>query len=423
MTSQLNRRQFLEATAATGLGLGAGGYLARAAGANERIVLAVMGTNGRGIDLAKGFSRQPGTQVAFICDVDSRAIAKGIKAANGSQREEPAGVGDFRKILDDKSVDALVIAAPDHWHAPATILACSAGKHVYVEKPCCHNPREGDWMIQAARKNNRVVQMGNQRRSFEKFIEGMQQIREGAIGRAYYARCGYNNSRKSIGTGKKAQIPTWLNFDLWQGPAPRRDFHDNLVHYNWHWFWHWGTGELGNNGIHSIDVCRWGLGVTFPTRVTSSGGRYHFQDDQQTPDTHIVSFEFEDRKAIMWECRSCNAYKMDAISFHGDQGSLVMNEGGYTLFDLKGKEVKKITGPGSEASHFQNFLDCIRSGRRPNADIEDGFQSTLLCHLGNIAHRTGRTLKCDPKTGYILDDKDAMALWGRDYEKGWEPRV
>src|SRR6516164_345820 len=363
MTSQLNRRQFLEATAATGLGLGAGGYLARAAGANERIVLAVMGTNGRGIDLAKGFSRQPGTQVAFICDVDSRAIAKGIKAANGSQREEPAGVGDFRKILDDKSVDALVIAAPDHWHAPATILACSAGKHGYVEKPCCHNPREGDWMIQAARKNNRVVQMGNQRRSFEKFIKGMQQIREGAIGRAYYARCGYNNSRKSIGTGKKAQIPTWLNFDLWQGPAPRRDFHDNLVHYNWHWFWHWGTGELGNNGIHSIDVCRWGLGVTFPTRVTSSGGRYHFQDDQQTPDTHIVSFEFEDRKAIMWECRSCNAYKMDAISFHGDQGSLVMNEGGYTLFDLKGKEVKKITGPGSEASHFQNFLDCIRSGR------------------------------------------------------------
>jgi predicted dehydrogenase len=423
MRTTPTRRQFLGTAAATGLALGAAGYLNHAYGANEKIVLGVMGLNGRGSGLAQGFAQLSGARVAYVCDVDSRAIAKGAKAVIDAKQSEPARVGDFRKILDDKAVDALVIAAPNHWHGPATILACAAGKHVYVEKPCSHNPLEGELMVEAARKHKRVVQMGNQRRSWDKIIEAMQQLREGVIGKVYYSRSGYTNTRPSIGTGKSAAVPSWLDYDLWQGPAPRRAFRDNVIHYNWHWFWHWGNGELGNNGVHYIDLSRWGLGVTYPTRVTSGGGRYQWEDDQQTPDTHVVTFEFPGGKLISWECRSCNGYKMEGPSFHGDKGSLVLSEGGYTVYDLKGKEVKKETGKSGDAPHLQNFLDCVRSGQRPNSDIEDGHRSTLLCHLGNLAQRVGRTLSCDPKNGHIVGDRDATALWGREYEKGWEPKV
>jgi predicted dehydrogenase len=200
-----------------------------------------------------------------------------------------------------------------------------------------------------------------------------------------------------------------------------------VIHYNWHWFWHWGNGELGNNGVHSLDLCRWGLGVTYPIHVSSGGGRYRYQDDQETPDTHTVTFDFPGRKAITWEGLSCNRNwfggKSYIASFHGEKGALILTGGGYVVYDENNKVLKEGTGPGGDDSHVADFLDCVRSGKRPNAAIEEGHMSTLLPHLGTIAHRTGHTLRCDPKDGHILDDKGAVAFWSREYEKGWEPKV
>ena len=422
----INRRDFLQYSAAAGAMLSTG-LTARAADSpSEKIVLGIMGVNGRGTDLARGFASVPGNEIAYVCDVDERAIAKATKALSDAGKPSPQGVGDFRKILDDKNVDALVIAAPDHWHGPATILACNAGKHVYVEKPASHNPREGEMMVEAARKHNRVVQLGTQRRSMAGVIEGIGKVHSGAIGKVLFSRGWYNNARGSIGHGKPGPVPSWLDFDLWQGPAPRRDYRDNLVHYNWHWFWHWGTSELGNNGIHALDVCRWGLGVDYPTRVTANGGKYHQTDDQETPDTHVVTYDFGGEKGITWEGRSWHRRgfedSMFGISFYGDQGTIVIDGDNFIQYDPKNKEVAK-GGGGGDAPHLLNFLDCIRTGRRPNADIEEGHKSTLLCHLGNIAYRTGTTLHMDATTHKIVDNKAAEALWGREYEKGWEPKV
>ncbi len=385
-----------------------------------------MGVNGRGMQLAQGFTSVGGAEIAYLCDVDERAMTRAVKAVSDKQDRVPQGVKDFRRILDDKHVDALIVATPDHWHAPATILACAAGKHVYVEKPASHNAREGELMVAAARKNKRIVQLGTQRRSYPAIIEAIEKLKGGAVGRVLFSRGWYNNTRASIGHGKAAPAPEWLDYELWQGPAPERPFQDNLVHYNWHWFWHWGTGELGNNGIHALDVCRWGLGVDYPMRVTSGGGKYRFDDDQETPDTQTVTFDFGD-KSITWEGRSWHPRGFEGsafgIAFYGEKGTLVIDGANYKVFDFKGAEIDQGGGTGGDAKHYQNFLECIRSGKRPNADIEEGHKSTLLCHLGNIAWRTGQTLHCDPKNGRVLDDAKAQALWGREYRKGWEPKI
>jgi predicted dehydrogenase len=425
----LDRRQFIKSSAASAA-LAATGVLGQASqviAANDKIVVGVMGVNGRGAALAKGFATNSNSQVAWLCDVDEQALARCHKAIADLGVPEPKTARDFRKLLDDKSLDALVIAAPDHWHGPATILACAAGKHVYVEKPCCHNPHEGELMVAAARKHNRVVQMGNQRRSWPKIIEAMELVRGGAIGRAYFSRAWYTNARPSIGKGKVVPPPAHLDFTLWQGPAPERPYQDNLVHYNWHWFWHWGTGELGNNGVHALDLCRWGLAVDYPTRVCSGGGRFHFNDDQETPDTQVCSWEFAGGKLISYEGRSCNRRgiegEMFGVSFHGDHGTIVLTDSGYAHYDQNDKLVTKDSGSGGDAGHLANFLDCVRSGQRPNSDIEDGYQSTLLCLLGNISQRVGRALAIDPVSHRITSDEEALQLWGREYRPRWEPKV
>jgi predicted dehydrogenase len=390
---------------------------------NDKILLGIMGVNGRGSALAQTFMDNGGAVVGAVCDVDSRALDKGVAIVEKGSGKKPAAYGDFRRILDDRSIDALVVAAPNHWHAPATILGCAAGKHVYVEKPCSHNPLEGELAVQAARKHNRVVQMGSQRRSRPSIIEAVGKLHAGEIGRVMFARTWYNNRRASIGHGKPAAIPEWLDFTLWQGPAPDRPYVDNLIHYNWHWHWHWGNGELGNNGIHILDVARWALGVDFPSRVTSAGGKYRHDDDQETPDTHLVSFGFGD-KTITWEGLSWSPFGPNisqfGATFHGDKGSLLLQDNGYKIFDMQNKEIASFPGKATDGEHIANFLDCIRSGNRPNADIEEGHKSTLLCHLGNIAHRVNRVLTCDPKNGHILEDAEAAKLWGREYRKGWE---
>ena len=395
--------------------------------ANDKVVMGIMGVHGRGSAIARGMMAQSNTEIGYICDVDQRTLGLVAESVGKSQGTKPKEVTDFRRILDDQSVDVLVVAAPNHWHAPATILGCSAGKHIYVEKPCSHTAAEGEWSVQAARKYDRVVQMGTQRRSWPAIVEAIEKIHAGEIGKTLYARTWYNNRRGSIGHGKVVGVPDWLDWDLWQGPAPRRDYKDNIVHYNWHWHWHWGNGELGNNGIHGLDVARWGMEVTFPKRVAAGGGKYRHDDDQQTPDTMMVTFDFPEDKTITWEGLSWSPLgphdKGFGISFHGTDGAIVIRDSGFIRYDIRNKEIEAKAGPGGDRDHFADFLDAIRSGRRPNADIEKAHQSTLLCHLGNMAYRTSSVVHTNPENGHVINNEAAQSLWSREYADGWEPRV
>ncbi|MRG47028.1 gfo/Idh/MocA family oxidoreductase [Chitinophaga sp. SYP-B3965] len=444
-----SRRAFLKNAMKGSAALAIGGILpgmsaksyASIIGANERIKVGMMGVNARGLALATNYARQPNCEVLSISDVDSRAAEKCIQQVTAIQKKAPTAVPDFRKALENKEMDALVIAAPDHWHAPAAILAAKAGKHVYLEKPCSHNPHEGELLVQVQKKYRSVIQMGNQRRSWPNVAAGIKAVQDGVIGRAYFAKGWYTNNRESIGIGKEIDVPSWLNYDLWQGPAPRRAFKDNLLHYNWHWFWNWGTGEALNNGTHMVDLMRWGLQVDYPTRVTSSGGRYRYKDDWETPDTQVITHEFANNTSMVWEGRSCNGKYIEGgsvgVIFYGETGSLLIDSGNaYTIFDLKNKIVKEVkndktidarnvTNPAADldAIHLQNFFDGIRKGTPLNSDIISGHQSTLLCQLGNIALRSGNTLHIDPSNGHIKNDPAAMKFWKRDYQPGWEPTV
>jgi predicted dehydrogenase len=421
-------------------GFTAGSY-ARVMGANERIVVSMMGVNSRGKALARNFAIQKNCEVAHICDVDSRAIAGCMEALKERQKVVPKGYEDFRKSLESKDIDALVIAAPDHWHAPASLLALQAGKHVYVEKPCSHNPREGEILVEAAKKFNKVIQMGNQRRSWPNVIGAIDELKKGTIGNVYFGKGWYTNNRGPIGVGKKIDVPQWLNWDLWQGPAPRKELKDNLLHYNWHWFWHWGTGEALNNGTHMIDLLRWGMDVDFPIRVSSSGGRFRYKDDWETPDTQVINLDFDKGVSMSWEGRSCNGKPIEGstvgVMFYGEQGSLLIPSGnGYTIFDLQGKIVKTVkdeqkidprdlSNPSelNDALHIQNMFDGIKNGSKLNSGLDSGYKSTLLVQLGNISQRVGRTLHTDPTNGHIVGDEEAVKYWSRTYEKGWEMKL
>lgn len=430
-----DRRLFLKAGAASavtvatavGRGIQAQDAAPEKDSPGERIVLGIMGVNGRGAAIAQGMMAAANTQIGAICDVDTRAAIRVGELVSKKQERKPEVVGDFRRILDDPNIDVLVVAAPNHWHAPATILGCAAGKHVYVEKPCSQTPAEGEMAVAAARKHKRIVQMGTQRRSWPGIQEGIAKVHDGEIGDVLYSRTWYNNRRPSIGFGKQSAVPEWLDWDLWQGPAPRQPFKDNVVHYNWHWHWHWGNGELGNNGVHAIDVARWGLRVTYPNRVTAGGGKYRHDDDQETPDTMMVTMDFPEKKTITWEGLSWSPLGPHdsgfGVSFHGTKGSMVIRGAGYTQYDMKGTEVASGSGDSGDRDHFADFLQAVRTGRLPNADIEKAHQSTLLCHLGNIAYRTGSVLNLDPSNGHIQGNPEAESLWAREYEPGWDPVV
>ncbi len=444
---QNSRRIFIKhiaaGSAAVAFGGMAKGFTAksynRIIGANDRIRLAVIGANGRGSGMGAIFAKQPNTDVIYVCDVEEKARQKGIDAVVKTGKDAPKGENDFRKVLTDKDLDAVYIATPDHWHAPAAILCCAAGKHVYVEKPLSHNPHEGELAVAAARKYNRVVQMGAQRRSWKLLTEGIEALKAGAIGKVHLVKCWYTNSRKSIGMGKETAVMPGLDYDLWQGPAPRMPYKDNLIHYNWHWFWHWGTGEALNNGTHEIDVARWGLGIDYPLTVNSTGGRYYFKDDWQTPDTQLITFNTPEA-TVIWEGRSCSPFKVEGsdrgVLFYGEKGVMLTGHNGYTLYDEKGNILKEIksnavidgrntSSPNEDldAVHIANFLECIRQSKTPNADVETGYKSTLWVQLGNIAHRVGHTLNINPANGHITGNGQAMELWGRSYQPGWEPKV
>jgi len=442
--SDIDRRDFVKQTAVTGLGVLASRNLAgltrKTNSPNETVRVAVIGVNGRGVVHARNFSTLPNSEVAYICDVDANVVAKGLKAAKGQTRT-PKTERDFRRILDDKSVDAISVATPDHWHAPMTLLALHAGKHVYLEKPSGHDPREDELLMEAARKYDRQVQLGTQARSGPRFIEALDRIKAGEIGTPYLARAWYANTRGSIGRGKPAPVPSNLDYELWQGPAPRTPYRDNVIHYNWHWFTRWGTGEICNNGTHEIDVARWFLGVDYPTSVSSVGHRFHAQDDWEFPDTQDATYEFgaDGGKIIVWQGQSCNGLKVydrdRGTMILGTGGSVIVDRDGFVQLDLKGKVVRQSMA--SQATdgvntlsddpltelHTRNFLDAVRTGAKLTAPIADGAKTGLLCHLGTIAHQTGRRLTIDPKSGHIVGDREAAAKWARSYEPGWAPVV
>lgn len=433
----MRRRQFIKKSSATALitpwpaipsssGRTTEGQAESGQENGRRIVVGVMGM-GRGLALALELIRIAGVEVRYVCDADSQraeSAAKNVNEKGGASTP----IQDFRRILDDKQVDALFCAAPNHWHGPATVLACKAGKHVYVEKPASHNPQEGEWMIEAAAKYSRCVQMGTQRRSSAGYLRAIDQLRAGAIGKVYLARAFYNSKRGSIGSRSEGIPPSHLAFDLWQGPAPKRPYRENIVHYNWHWCWHWGNGELGNNGVHLVDLCRWGLGVDYPLRTISSGGRYRYQDDQETPDTQRVAWEFEGGKQITYEGISCGKHPGGPfVSFYGYDGYLeIDSEGGHRIFDTNDKLMETVPSTGlGQTEHVSNFIESILAQdpsllRQP---IASAHRSTLLCHLGNIAHRTGSTIETNPRDGHLIDASLALKYWGREYDSAWDPLV
>ncbi len=438
----ITRREFLDALAvgATGLALGttAKSY-AQILGSNDRLNFAIMGLNGRAYaHLSALKANKTAARISHVCDVDSNILQKFGDSVRQEMGETAQADKDFRKILEQKDVNAITIATPDHWHTPMAIAGLQAGKHVYVEKPCSHNPAEGEMLVQAQRKYQKLVQMGTQQRSSPHTIDIIEKIHAGAIGRPYFAKAWYVNNRKSIGIGKEVPVPPQLDWDLWQGPAPRRPYRDNVHPYNWHWFKIYGTGETLNNGTHEVDVCRWALGVNYPKRVTSSGGRYQFKDDWQFYDTLVTSFEYEDQM-ISWEGKSCQGMKVygrdRGSTIMGTKGTVLVDRGGYELYDLKGNKTNEFKAGAAASSadlvgrdsmtdaHFANFIAGIRKGEKLNAPIEVGNVSVTILQLSNIAWEVNRELQLDANNGRIQGDPEAMKMWGREYEKGWAPKI
>ncbi|MGB8538859.1 MAG: Gfo/Idh/MocA family oxidoreductase [Acidobacteriaceae bacterium] len=438
----VNRREFLDTLAigAAGLAIRANAKsYAQILGSNSRLNFAVIGLNSRAYaHLSALQANKDSACITHVCDVDSKTMDKFAAETKQAMGEAPATQKDFRKILDQKDVDAISIASPDHWHTPMAIAGLQAGKHVYVEKPCSHNPAEGALLVEAQKKYGKLVQMGTQQRSSPHTIEIVEKIHSGLIGRAYYAKAWYSNTRKTIGTGKAAPVPPQLDWDLWQGPAPRRPYTDNVQPYNWHWFRIYGTGEALNNGTHEVDVCRWALDVDYPQRVTSTGGRYQFQDDWQFYDTLVTSFDYKD-KMISWEGKSCQGMKFynrdRGAAIMGTTGTVVLDRDGYEIYDLDGKRTSEFkTGKNTSSSdlrgadsmtdaHFKNFIAGIRSGEKLNAPIAVGNVSVTILQLSNIAWEVNHELALDTKDGKILGDPQAMKGWGREYEKGWAPHI
>jgi predicted dehydrogenase len=439
----VTRREFLDTLAAGAAGLAitstAKSY-GSILGANDRLNFAVFGLHSRaGAHLSSLQANKASARISHVCDVDANTLKKFAADTEQAMGEAPATERDFRHILTLKEVDAVTIAAPDHWHTPMAILALKAGKHVYVEKPCSHNPAEGVLLVEAQRKYGKLVQMGNQQRSSPHTIEIVDKIHNGLIGRAYFARAWYANVRKTIGFGKEAPVPAQLDWELWQGPAPRLHYRDNVQPYNWHWFRVWGTGETLNNGTHEVDVCRWALDADLPESIGAAGGRYQFKDDWQFYDTLVTTFTYPD-KTIAWEGQSCSGmrlYGRDRGSvILGTTGSVIVDRDGYEVYDLKGSKTSEFKAGKEQTSsadavgrdsmtdlHFANFIAGIRSGEKLHSPVAEGNVAVTMLQWSNVAWERNRVLELDTATGKVKNDAEAMKQWGRAYEPGWEPTI
>ncbi|WP_411029270.1 Gfo/Idh/MocA family protein [Spongiimicrobium sp. 3-5] len=439
------RRNFIKKTSAGTVALSMGGMVlpsmgyGRIIGANDHLNVAVIGVRSRAKSHVIAIHQDKNAKILYNCDVDDTIIEAHNVWCQENIGYVPKVEKDFRKILEDKDVDAVFIATPEHWHAPMAILALQAGKHVYVEKPCSHNPHENQLLVAAQKKYNKKVQMGNQQRSARTSILGVKEIREGIIGEVYKGEAYYSNNRGSIGIGNKVEVPKTLDWELWQGPAPRKDYKDNVHPYNWHWFRNWGTGEIHNNGTHEIDICRWALGVDLPKSVTSFGGKYTYQDDWEFPDNQQVTYKFDNNKFITWTGHSRGVIQPRqpgrGATIYGSKGIIELSRNFYKLYALDGTPIKfefeqavsattNTRGDGSlDVSHVANFFDAIREDKSLHADIKDASISTMLCHLGNMAQDAGETLNIDSTTGKVLHNDKAMKGWKREYQDGWEPKL
>lgn len=423
------RREFMKSTGA----MAAGAVLAHAMmarrvfGANKRVVIGMIGPGGHGGELLSQFLTQKDIEIAWVCDPDSNRRSHAAGVVEKAAGKAPRSATDLRQVLDDKAVDAVIIATPDHWHAPATILACDAGKHVYVEKPCSHNIREGRLMVEAARRNGRVVQVGTQSRSAEYIRRAMQLLREGAIGEILTAKAWNSQLRGNIGKVKPSDPPANLDYDLWVGPAPMQPYQNNILPGSWRWFRSFGTGDIGNDGVHDIDIARWGLGAGIhPSRIAAMGGKYFFDDDQQFPDTMTVSYEYDiggRKRQLIFEQRIWSPYVQEGNengnAFYGTQGMMILGKhAGWQLFGPQNKLREEMKGQLDGSLHHRNFLDAIKTGGKLQADIEEGHLSATLAHLGNIATAVGRVIHFDPKAERIDGDDEANRMVRRSYRDG-----
>ena len=407
-------------------------------GANDRINCAVVGVRSRGKAHAAAINSQNNSKIIFNCDVDDIIIEDHNKWCKKNIGYVPEIEKDFRKLIENKNLDAVFIATPEHWHAHMTIMASQAGKHVYIEKPCSHNLYENELLVVAQKKYGTKIQMGNQQRSAITSMLAIDEIRNGIIGDVYKGEAYYSNNRGSIGIGKIVPVPKFLDWDLWQGPAPRVPYKDNIHPYNWHWFRNWGTGEVHNNGTHEIDICRWALGVDYPESVTSFGGKYSYQDDWEFVDNQQVTFKYKDDKFITWTGHSRGLIQPKqpgrGVTIYGSKGSIQLDRNFYKLYDLGGNLIKyekegavsktiDSRGQGGlDENHIGNLFDSIRYNKSLNAEIKDASISTHLCHLANLAQDSGETLHIDTETGKILNNI-ADNYWKREYAPGWEPKV
>jgi len=464
MTTGIDRRDFIKTGAAAAAAFQARNIL----GANDRVRLAVIGLRGRGADHIKTFHGVPGVEIAAICDVDESVIAQRLADIDKLGMPKPQTFGDVRKLLEDKSIDAVSVAAPNHWHSLMGIWACQAGKDAYIEKPCSHSWWEGKQLVAAAAKYNRMVQHGTQSRSSVGVKDAFQHLRDGLVGDVYLSRALCYKWRATIGRTPKEAVPAGVNYDLWLGPAPNRGFSRNRFHYNWHWFWDTGNGDLGNQGIHEMDTARWGLGVRFPTKVSAMGGHVMFDDDQETPNVLSCTFEFTSpngpKRLLEFEVRhwitnheadigawgkstlppaglnTANTAAKKAPSggtaslgpvggkpgtignlFYGPKGYLAIQE--YETYKswLGDNQEPGPEGHGKE-NHFANFIDCVRSRKKEDlgAPIEEGHISSTLVHLANVSYRVGRTLNFDPEKEQVIGDAEANRLL-RDADRGYRP--
>ncbi len=426
--SEPSRRDFLKATAPIAASIAAiqPGVFAVGAEEKKKLRIAMIGCGGRAKSLASAFQKH--AKILYACDPDLKRAKEMLSRTNAAQT-----TNDLREVLTDDSVDAVVIATPDHWHAPAAILACNAGKHVYVEKPCSHNLVEGKLLVEAARKNNVVVQHGTQSRTNPLIANAIQLIKEGIIGDVLISKAWNVQRRRNIGHASPEEAPEDLDYDLWLGPAESMPYQSNRLHYNWHWWHNFGTGDIGNDGVHEIDYARWGLGVEgLPTLVSGIGGKYYFDDDQQFPDSVTCSFEWPgngsvgSRKQLIFEMRiwstsypnNCD----NGVEFYGTKGRMFLSKRG--KIEIYNEKNQRVTVPEPKekvtlaASHQLDLLNCIHTGEVPQAEIEIGHGSSALAHLANATVRLGRSIKVDPKTQTALDDSEANALLGRTYRSG-----
>jgi predicted dehydrogenase len=422
----MNRRHFLMSTAVM-----AGNAAIRGMQSpNETVRVAVVGCGGRGSSHVNAWSGMKNVEVVALSDIDEAHIGNKMKGLESKGLRKPTVYTDFRQLLENKEIDVVSIATPNHWHALQTIWACQAGKDVYVEKPCSHNVFESQQIVAAARKYNRIVQQGSQSRSSPALREGVERMRNGEFGEIYMARGLCYKWRDTIGRTPEEPVPPGVDYDLWLGPAPKRPFTKNRFHYNWHWFWDTGNGDLGNQGIHEVDKARWGLGVTHPTKVTAIGGKFMFDDDQETPNTISAAYEFDvngKKKMMTFEVRHWISPHEAGIQ-EGKPGNTIGNQfygsNGYMVFDnynkyysFLGKEQKPGPTAIERDQHWTNFMDAVRSRKREDltAEIEEGALSCNLVHLANISYRLGRTLHWDATKMAVINDDEANRMLTRAY--------